>query len=126
MRILAANNLWPHCLATLESTSAPTTLRCHCVQLYQPRDESINIVRDSALAVVVGLIPILGLIYIVRLVQWYQLNPQIITLHQSGDISDEFAVDFSGARVRLWVAVLMWPAIILAMFVFIVVTLALE
>ena len=81
-----------------------------------------NIVRDSALAVVVGLLPILGLIYILRLVQWYQLKPQIEALHQSGDISDELAVDFSGARVRLWVAVLMWPAIILAIFVFAVVT----
>lgn len=76
-----------------------------------------NIYRDSALAVFVGLLPFLGLIYILGLVQWYQFKLQIEAMHQSGDVSGEFAVDFSGTRTRLWVEVLIWPGIILLLFI---------
>ena len=41
-----------------------------------------NIIQDSRLAVVVGLIPILSLIYILRLVQWYVVrnqNPELLS-----------------------------------------------
>jgi hypothetical protein len=70
-----------------------------------------NLNGDARLSVVVGLIPILGLIYILRLVQWYLWRSRWPALSTS---SDSLAVDFRGAKHRLWFAVLLWPMVILA------------
>jgi hypothetical protein len=81
--------------------------------------KATNLVRDSSLAVVVGLIPILGLIYILRLVQWYLLRneyPQLVD-GKSGDIAS-LTEGFRGAKHRLWFAVLFWPVTFTAMFVY--------
>ena len=75
--------------------------------------KATNLVRDSSLGVVVGLIPILGLVYILRLVQWYLLKneyPQLLS-REPGDIAS-LAEGFRGAKHRLWFAVLFWPVVI--------------
>jgi hypothetical protein len=38
--------------------------------------KATNLIRDARLAAAVGLIPVLGLIFILRLVQWYLLRKQ--------------------------------------------------
>ena len=78
-----------------------------------------NLVRDASLAMVVGLIPILGLIYILRLVQWYLHKneyPQLLS-KEPGDIAS-LAEGFRGAKHRLWFAVLFWPVLIAVIFVY--------
>ena len=78
-----------------------------------------NLIRDARLAVLVGLIPILGLIFILRLVQWYILKPELAAL---GDGAVEEHADllkgFRSALPRLWFAVLFWPGLIVFMFVY--------
>ena len=39
--------------------------------------QATNLYRDARLAVLVGLIPILGLIFIFRLEQWYSLEAAV-------------------------------------------------
>ena len=73
-----------------------------------------DIVTDSRLALAVGLIPILGLIYAARLIQWYGLRrryPELVST-DAGEHAD-LARRFRGARWRLWFAVLLSPAVIL-------------
>lgn len=72
--------------------------------------KATNLVRDARLAVLVGLIPILGLIFILRLVQWYLLRKQFPALQTD---SSDLARDFRSALPRLWFAVLFWPALVL-------------
>lgn len=69
-----------------------------------------NLIRDSQLAVVVGLIPVLGLVYILRLVQWYLLRSQFPLLRTD---ASEIGAQFRTAIYRLWFAVLFWPVVIL-------------
>lgn len=69
-----------------------------------------NLVRDARTAIAVGFVPLLGLILIVRLVQWYRFRsayPQLM----SDD--SELAAGFRSALHRLWFAVLFWPCLIL-------------
>ena len=76
--------------------------------------KATTLVRDARLAAAAGLIPILGLIFILRLVQWYLLRKQYPILG-SGDAGEqtELAMQFRDSLVRLWIAVLLWPGVIL-------------
>ena len=82
--------------------------------------KATNLIRDGRLAPVVGLIPVLGLIFILRLVQWYLLKNEYPALIEGEGSPDEaLSRDFRRARLRLWLAVLLWPcAILLAVIVF--------
>ena len=82
-----------------------------------------NLVRDARLAITVGLIPLLGLIYILRFVQWYLLKNQYPVL-ASSDVAHhaELAKEFRSALPRLWFAVLLWPGVILFSIVYLAVT----
>lgn len=81
--------------------------------------KATNLVRDARLAVLVGLIPILGLIYILRLVQWYLLKQQSPGLLDAGDEAHAaLAKDFRSALPRLWFAVLFWPGLVLFIIVY--------
>lgn len=73
-----------------------------------------NMVRDANLAILVGLLPILGLVYIWRLVQWYMLRSKYPVL-MTGDSKEhaELARQFRAALPRFWFAVLLWPGVIL-------------
>jgi hypothetical protein len=77
--------------------------------------KATNIATDARLAVVVGLIPLLGLAFILRLVQWYLLRKQFPTLVTDGS---ELSRNFRGALHRLWFAVLFWPVVVLVIFVY--------
>jgi len=72
--------------------------------------KATNLVRDARLSVLVGLIPILGLIFILRLVQWHLLRKQFPGL---GTDQSDLAREFRSALPRLWFAVLFWPALVL-------------
>lgn len=76
--------------------------------------KATNLVRDARLAIVVGLFPLLGLVFILRLVQWYLLRSQYPALSSSeiGEHAD-LASQFREALPRLWLAVLLWPGLIL-------------
>ena len=82
-----------------------------------------NLVRDSRLSGVVALIPLLGLIFILRLVQWYQLRKQfpILASSEAGEHAD-LAKQFRKALFSLWFAVLLWPAVFLFLFVYLALT----
>ena len=82
-----------------------------------------NLVRDSRLATLVGLIPILGLIYILRLVQWYLLKQQfpILASGEAGEHSD-LSRDFRSALPRLWFAVSFWPVLFCLLVAYLAVT----
>jgi hypothetical protein len=76
--------------------------------------KAANLVRDARLAVLVGLIPILGLIFILRLVQWYLLKRQFpILLTADATEHADLTKGFRSALPRLWFAVLFWPVLIL-------------
>lgn len=77
-----------------------------------------NLVRDARLAVVVALIPLLGLIFILRLVQWYLLRRQFPALATN---KSDSAKQFRSALHSLWFAVLLWPAIFVFIGVYMVV-----
>jgi hypothetical protein len=68
-----------------------------------------HLIRDAQLAVVVAFIPLISLIYILRLVQWYLLRNQYPAV-----CTDAFydAKDFRLAVYRLWFAVMFWPVVI--------------
>lgn len=72
--------------------------------------KATNLVRDARLSVMVGLIPLLGLIFVLRLVQWYLLRRQYPGLGTGGS---ELARAFRSALPRLWFAVLFWPGLVL-------------
>jgi hypothetical protein len=80
--------------------------------------KATNIASDARLAVLVGLIPLLGLVFILRLVQWYLLRKQFPAL-VTGE--SEFSGNYRAALPRLWFAVLLWPVAILAMFLYLVI-----
>jgi hypothetical protein len=69
-----------------------------------------NIISDSRKAILVGLIPILGLAFIGRLIEWYLLRRKCPTLATAGDA---IAKNFRSALPRLWFAALLWPIVIL-------------
>lgn len=76
--------------------------------------KATNIVRDARLAIVVAIIPLLGLVFILRVVQWYQLKRQCPWLISKGHGEhSELRRDFRAASFRLWFAVLFWPALFL-------------
>jgi hypothetical protein len=80
--------------------------------------KATNIATDARLSVVVGLIPLLGLAFILRLVQWYLLRKQFPALVQDGS---DLSKNFRGALSRLWFAVLFWPVVFLTFFVYVMV-----
>jgi hypothetical protein len=82
-----------------------------------------NLVRDSRLATLLALIPVLGLIYILRLVQWYLLKRQFPIL-ASADAGEhaELSRDFRLALARLWFAVFFWPVLVGFLLVYSLVT----
>ena len=77
-----------------------------------------NLVRDARLSIMVGIIPILGLIFLLRLVQWYLLKRQfpILMTEDAGEHSG-LAHDFRWALPCLWFAVLFW----FCLFIFIII-----
>jgi hypothetical protein len=88
----------------------------------QPDSESLptsavrkatNLIRDARLAIVVALIPIIGLVFILRLVQWYVLRRQypILAETDAGEHAT-LATEFRAALPRLWFAVLLWPGVV--------------
>jgi hypothetical protein len=82
-----------------------------------------NLVRDARLATLVGLIPILGLIFVLRLVQWHLLKqeyPVLVTTDASRHA--ELAKDFRWALPRLYFAVFFWPALVAFPFIYLRVT----
>ncbi len=76
--------------------------------------KATNLVRDARQAIIVSLIPILGLIFILRLVQWYLLKKQFPSLITADGEHAALSKDFRAAIYRLWFAVLLWPAVIVA------------
>jgi hypothetical protein len=72
--------------------------------------KATNLCRDARLAVAVAFIPLLGLVFILRVVQWYLLRKQFPSL-----VTDdtELGRDFRSSISRLWFAVLMWPIAII-------------
>ena len=102
---------------TYESPSSNTAGPPRCIK------RANNLVRDAGLAILVGLIPILGLIYILRLVQWYIVNKELTALDDANrENHAQLVNDFRSARPRLWFAVLFWPGLILFLFVYFAVT----
>ena len=100
-----------------ESPTAKTDAPPKCIK------RANNLVRDARLAILVGLIPILSLIYIMRLVQWYIVNKEIGALADTD--REEYAQvlkDFRSARPRFLFAVLFWPGLLLFLFVYMAVT----
>lgn len=81
-----------------------------------------NLVRDARLSITVGFIPLLGLIYILRLIQWYLLKNQhpVLVSSETGHHA-ELAKEFRSALPRLWFAVLLWPGVILFSIVYLAV-----
>ena len=67
-----------------------------------------NIANDAEKAVLVGLIPLLGLVFILRVVQWYLLRSSVES-DQTIDINVQYR--FMNSINRLWVAVLLWPVV---------------
>jgi hypothetical protein len=78
-----------------------------------------NLVRDARLAIVVALMPPLGLVFIIRIAEWYVLRTQFPVL-AVGDAGEhgELAAEFRAARNRLWFAALLWPVAILAIYIY--------
>src|SRR5262245_63070123 len=80
--------------------------------------KATNLIRDARAAVAVGLIPILGLIFILRLVQWYLLKSQYPSLLTAEGEHAALAKDFRSAIISLWIAVLLWPAMIVFIMIY--------
>ena len=67
-----------------------------------------NIGNDAEKAVLVGLIPVLGLIFIWRLYQWYALRSEI---ESNMAVDRRIRSKFMDGKFRLWFAVLLWPVV---------------
>lgn len=67
-----------------------------------------NIGNDAEKAILVGLIPVLGTIFILRLVQWYILRPQV---EGNRALDRHIRRKFMNGKTRLWVAVFLWPVL---------------
>ncbi|MGA2069520.1 MAG: hypothetical protein ABSG86_31500 [Thermoguttaceae bacterium] len=78
--------------------------------------KAVNIVRDARLAILVGLIPILGLAFIGRLVEWYLLRRKCPLLATD---DAKIARDFRSAISRLWFAALCWPIVALIVYLYV-------
>ena len=79
-----------------------------------------NLARDANLAVLTGLIPILGLVFILRLVQWYLLArkcPDLVAKNLHTDLT--VRTQFQSALPRFWFAVLFWPIMFVVIIVLI-------
>ena len=78
-----------------------------------------NIISDARKAILVGLIPILGLAFIGRLIEWYLLKRKC-----PGLATDEgkLAKDFRESLPRLWFAALCWPMIIVVFVIYLKLT----
>ncbi len=78
-----------------------------------------NLIRDAGMALFVGLVPIVALVYVWRVAQWYSLKRQYPLLAET-DPADhaELAKDFRSAIYRLWFAVLFWPGVTVFLVVF--------
>jgi len=75
-----------------------------------------NLLRDSRTVIAIGFFPLLGLLVIPRLVQWYRLAARypVLTLPIDGEITTDrqrLISDFQESRLRFWFAVLFWPVI---------------
>jgi hypothetical protein len=91
-----------------------------CVESINTLPDSVvkkanNIVRDARMAILVGLIPILGLAYIGRLVEWYLLRRRCPILSTDGST---IAKDFRSALSRIWFAALCWPIVIVVLYAY--------
>ncbi len=73
--------------------------------------KATNLIRDARIAVAVSLIPILGFVFILRLVQWYLLKQQYPGLLAAKGEHAALSKDFRAAISSLWLAVLLWPAL---------------
>ena len=76
--------------------------------------KATDLVRDARFADLAGLIPLLALLFVVRLAQWYELRwrfPQL-AVADAGEHA-RLAEEFRGALPRLWLAVLLWPGVAL-------------
>lgn len=81
--------------------------------------KAVNIGNDAEKAVLAGLIPILGLVFILRLVQWYILRPNVV---ENQSIHPRIRDKFMKAQLRLWIAVLLWPCFILFLVLYVAFT----
>jgi uncharacterized membrane protein len=81
-----------------------------------------NIIRDGNIALLAGFIPILGLVFIIRLVHWYQLKPKVESLKQRKAIKQETYKKFKSAGLSIWVGVLLWPVVILTVVIYLLIT----
>lgn len=80
--------------------------------------KATNIVRDARLAIAVSLIPLLGFVFILRLVQWYLLKNQYPALLVTKGENAALAKQFRSAISSLWLAVLMWPVLFLIIYLY--------
>ena len=81
-----------------------------------------NIIRDGNIALLAGFVTILGLVFILRLVQWYQLKPKVESLKNRKAIKKETYKKFKSAGLSIWVGVLLWPVVIAITVVYLLVT----
>jgi hypothetical protein len=84
--------------------------------------KATNLIRDARLAIAVGLIPILGFVFILRLVQWYLLKQQYPGLLTAKGEHAALSKEFRSAVSSLWLAVLLWPVLIVFIMVYSAVT----
>jgi hypothetical protein len=78
-----------------------------------------NLIRDARLAVLVGLIPILGLPFLWRLVQWYLLKSRYpMLISRKPGVHEKLARDFRSSIGRLWFAVLLWPIVFVICYIY--------
>ena len=63
--------------------------------------------------------PFLGLIFVYRLVQWKGVEKELRSINAPRSLMKQFEV----ARKRLWIAILLWPAILLIMLIVLGITL---
>jgi hypothetical protein len=80
-----------------------------------------NVIHDAKYAVLVGLIPLLGVAFILRLAQWYSLArkyPDLTAKNLQTDVTLRAA--FQSALPRFWFAVVFWPGLLVVTVVMIV------
>ena len=74
-------------------------------------EEAAKGIGDVAeISILIGIVPVLGLIFIPHLIQWYMLSSKV---KGNQMIDKDIRNKFSRGIVYLWIAVLLWPAIIL-------------
>ena len=77
-----------------------------------------NIANDADKILLIGLIPVLGFVYIPRLLEWYMLRGKIL-----GDtkIDKNVQYRFMNSKIRLWAAALIWPLVSLTVLVYLLI-----